>query len=109
MPRSGRAEPKGYRSIAFPLSGASSGGGKAERVQRWMAEELSRIDYEGEVRIVRYKRGVGTLGGPGTASGVRVILGRPEFAPPRPWAGGRSISTWGAPADARATGSSGGC
>ncbi|HKB00913.1 MAG TPA: macro domain-containing protein [Gemmataceae bacterium] len=49
------AKVKGYRSIAFPLIGAGSGGGKADRVQDWMEQELSRIDYDGEVRIVRYK------------------------------------------------------
>jgi O-acetyl-ADP-ribose deacetylase (regulator of RNase III) len=48
------AKQKGYKSIAFPLIGAGSGGGKAERVQRWMEQELSGIDYSGEVRIVRY-------------------------------------------------------
>ncbi len=44
-----------FRSIAFPLIGAGSGGGKAERVLRWMQNELSHIDYEGDVRIVRYR------------------------------------------------------
>jgi len=46
---------KGYRSIAFPLIGAGSGGGKAERVQEWMEQELVGIAYDGEVRIVRYR------------------------------------------------------
>jgi O-acetyl-ADP-ribose deacetylase (regulator of RNase III) len=50
------AKRKGYRSIAFPLIGAGSGGGNAERIQRWMQQELSAIDYDGEVRIVRYHR-----------------------------------------------------
>ena len=50
------AKQKGYRSIAFPLIGAGSGGGKAERVLAWMRRELETIDYEGEVRIVRYRR-----------------------------------------------------
>jgi O-acetyl-ADP-ribose deacetylase (regulator of RNase III) len=51
------AKRKGYKSIAFPLVGAGSGGGRAERVQGWMEQELASIDYEGEVRIVRYKPG----------------------------------------------------
>lgn len=46
---------KGYKSIAFPLVGAGSGGGKAERVQSWMEQELAGVEYDGEVRIVRFK------------------------------------------------------
>jgi O-acetyl-ADP-ribose deacetylase len=44
-----------YKSLAFPLIGAGSGGGKAERVQGWIESELSGLEYDGEVRIVRYK------------------------------------------------------
>lgn len=51
------AKQKGCASIAFPLIGAGSGGGTAEQVQRWMEQELSAIEYDGEVRIVRYKSG----------------------------------------------------
>jgi O-acetyl-ADP-ribose deacetylase (regulator of RNase III) len=50
------ARQRGYRSIAFPLIGSGSGGGKAERVQSWMESELTGIEYDGEVRIVRYRR-----------------------------------------------------
>jgi O-acetyl-ADP-ribose deacetylase len=46
---------KGFMSVAFPLIGAGSGGGKADRVEDWMRRELARIEYPGEVRIVRYK------------------------------------------------------
>jgi O-acetyl-ADP-ribose deacetylase len=53
------AKQRGYRSIAFPLIGAGSGGGKAARVLGWIEQELLGIDYDGEVRIVRYKRRVG--------------------------------------------------
>jgi O-acetyl-ADP-ribose deacetylase len=49
------ASNRGYRSIAFPLIGAGSGGGKPERVLKYMQEELSAIDFDGEVRIVCYK------------------------------------------------------
>jgi O-acetyl-ADP-ribose deacetylase (regulator of RNase III) len=49
------AKQRDYRSIAFPLIGAGSGGGKADRVQAWMADELAGIEFDGEVRIVRYK------------------------------------------------------
>ena len=50
------ATQNGYRSIAFPLIGAGSGGGKAVRVLDWMRDELSRLDFDGDVRIVRFKR-----------------------------------------------------
>jgi O-acetyl-ADP-ribose deacetylase (regulator of RNase III) len=49
------AKAKGYRSIAFPLIGAGSGGGKQARVQEWMEQELRAAEYEGEVRIVRFR------------------------------------------------------
>jgi len=49
------AKDKGYRSVAFPLIGAGSGGGKAERVEEWMLDELQSIDFEGAVRVVRFK------------------------------------------------------
>jgi len=44
-----------FRSVAFPLIGAGSGGGKAEKVLGWMVDELSKIEYSGDVRIVKYK------------------------------------------------------
>lgn len=47
------AKMKKYKSIAFPLVGAGSGGNKAARVQEWMVDELSSIAFDGEVRIVR--------------------------------------------------------
>ncbi len=49
------AKRRGYNSIAFPLIGAGSGGGRAERSLAWMQQELAGIEYDGEVRIVRYK------------------------------------------------------
>lgn len=45
---------KGYRSIAFPLIGAGTGGTKAERVMAIMQEALGAVEFDGEVRIVRY-------------------------------------------------------
>ncbi|MEM7404070.1 MAG: macro domain-containing protein [Pseudomonadota bacterium] len=42
----------GFQSIALPLIGAGTGGGKAERVQSWMTEELREIEFDGIVRIV---------------------------------------------------------
>lgn len=49
------AKARGYRSIAFPLIGAGSGGGKEDRVQEWMQDELQKIDFEGLVIVVRYQ------------------------------------------------------
>jgi O-acetyl-ADP-ribose deacetylase len=45
----------GYRSIALPLIGAGSGGGNADRIERWMIDELQAVNFNGKVRIVRYK------------------------------------------------------
>jgi O-acetyl-ADP-ribose deacetylase len=45
----------GYRSVAFPLIGAGSGGGKADRVQARMLDELRSVDFDGVVVLVRYK------------------------------------------------------
>jgi len=50
------AKMKKYRSVAFPLVGAGSGGGKCATVAAWMLDELSRIEFEREVRLVRYKK-----------------------------------------------------
>jgi O-acetyl-ADP-ribose deacetylase (regulator of RNase III) len=49
------AKQRGYRSIAFPLIGAGSGGGMADRVQEWMRDELQSIEFDGVVVVVRYK------------------------------------------------------
>ena len=48
---------KGYRSIAFPLIGAGSGGGSPAKVLESMRGELRSIEFDGEVRIVRYRPG----------------------------------------------------
>ncbi|MFO0950502.1 MAG: macro domain-containing protein [Isosphaeraceae bacterium] len=52
----GLACERGYRSVAFPLIGAGSGGGKSGRIQEWMLDELRRIEFDGEVVVVRYRR-----------------------------------------------------
>ena len=49
------ARATGYRSIAFPLIGAGSGGRSPAKVLESMCDELRSIDYDGEVRIVRYR------------------------------------------------------
>jgi O-acetyl-ADP-ribose deacetylase (regulator of RNase III) len=51
------ARERGYCSIAFPLIGAGSGGGNPERVLEIMRDELRHLEYDGEVRIVRYRPG----------------------------------------------------
>jgi O-acetyl-ADP-ribose deacetylase (regulator of RNase III) len=47
---------KGYRSVAFPLIGAGTGGFSADRVLAIMCDETERHPYDGEVRIVRFKK-----------------------------------------------------
>lgn len=44
----------GFRSVAFPVLGAGSGGFKAERALDLMVGELDKITSPAEVRIVRY-------------------------------------------------------
>lgn len=46
----------GFRSIAFPLIGAGTGGGSPHDVLAIMQNELSSCDFDGRVRIVRFKR-----------------------------------------------------
>ncbi len=45
---------KGYESVAFPLIGAGTGGGKAERVLEWMRGELATVQYDGMVIVVKH-------------------------------------------------------
>jgi O-acetyl-ADP-ribose deacetylase (regulator of RNase III) len=50
------ARDRGYRSIALPLIGAGSGGGKPSMVQSIIEDELTICQFEGEVRVVRYSK-----------------------------------------------------
>lgn len=50
------AERSGFRSIAMPLIGAGSGGGKPERVESFIVDELNRVDLSLEILIVRYQK-----------------------------------------------------
>jgi O-acetyl-ADP-ribose deacetylase len=52
------AASRGYRSIAFPLIGAGSGGGNPERVIELMQSELAGVSFDGDVRIVRFRKAV---------------------------------------------------
>jgi O-acetyl-ADP-ribose deacetylase len=45
---------KKYGSIAFPLIGAGSGGGKPAKILDIIQDELATIDFNGDVVIVRY-------------------------------------------------------
>jgi O-acetyl-ADP-ribose deacetylase len=47
---------RGYRSIAFPLIGAGTGGFSPERALDIMQDEAGMVDYDGEVRLVRFRR-----------------------------------------------------
>ena len=46
---------RGYRSIAFPLIGAGTGGFNPEKAQSIVEEELREIEFDGNVRIVRFR------------------------------------------------------
>jgi O-acetyl-ADP-ribose deacetylase (regulator of RNase III) len=48
------ARNRNYKSLALPLIGAGSGGGKSSNVQRMIEDELTKCKFDGEVRIVRY-------------------------------------------------------
>ena len=52
----GLAAEKGYRSIAFPLIGAGSGGFNQERAQSIMLAELQKLEWSLEVTVVVYRR-----------------------------------------------------
>lgn len=46
----------GFRSIAIPLIGSGSGGGKPDRVQLTILDELDRNQFDGDVVVVRFGR-----------------------------------------------------
>lgn len=50
------ARERGYRSIAFPIIGTGTGSFSPERALDIMQDELRKTDYEGEVRLVQYRR-----------------------------------------------------
>ena len=50
------ASKREFQSIAMPLIGAGSGGGKADKVLKLIQDELTKLAYEGEVVIVRYRK-----------------------------------------------------
>lgn len=48
------AQHRRYQSLAIPLIGAGSGGGKPTEIQSTIEDELTHCHFDGEVRIVRY-------------------------------------------------------
>jgi O-acetyl-ADP-ribose deacetylase (regulator of RNase III) len=50
------ARERGFVSVAFPLIGAGTGGGKPAEVEAFMIEEIAASEYAGEVILVRYAR-----------------------------------------------------
>ena len=52
----GIAREKDYRSFAFPLIGAGTGGFQPEQALAIMWHEAGKSEYDREVRIVRFER-----------------------------------------------------
>lgn len=50
------ASEKGFKSIAFPLIGAGSGGFNQERAKAVMLDELGRLDVPMKVKVVVFKK-----------------------------------------------------
>jgi O-acetyl-ADP-ribose deacetylase len=46
----------GFRSVAFPLIGAGTGGGRCEQVQAMIEEEIRKSGFSGDVLLVRHKK-----------------------------------------------------
>jgi len=46
-----------FRTIALPLIGAGTGGFQPDETQRLIVDTLASLQFEGDVRIVRYQRG----------------------------------------------------
>ena len=44
-----------FRSIAFPLIGAGTGGGSEDKVLAMMVSELEQCDFDGSVKVVRFR------------------------------------------------------
>tara|TARA_R110002072_G_scaffold46591_10_gene129200 strand:- start:235885 stop:236349 length:465 start_codon:yes stop_codon:yes gene_type:complete len=51
-----RAREHQFASVAMPLIGAGTGGGRQELAYTWMRDELANVAFDGEVRIVRFPR-----------------------------------------------------
>ena len=51
-----KARQNNFKSIAFPLIGAGTGGKSKNLVLNWMKDEMNRVEYEGDVLIVRLSK-----------------------------------------------------
>lgn len=51
------AQERGWRSLAFPILGAGSGGFDAEKAEAIMLDELRKSDADLQVVVVRFRRG----------------------------------------------------
>lgn len=47
------------RSLAMPLIGAGSGGRRDALVMAWIHDTLDHLTFDGEVRVVQYRKGIG--------------------------------------------------
>ncbi len=52
----GLAKENGFRSMALPLIGAGTGGGKAEHVLNLMRDVIVGADFDGEVVLVKFHK-----------------------------------------------------
>ena len=50
------AKEHGFRSLAFPLIGAGTGGGQPEQVLAMMQDEIAKLEFDGEVRTVLFEK-----------------------------------------------------
>jgi O-acetyl-ADP-ribose deacetylase (regulator of RNase III) len=50
------AHEKGFQSIAFPLIGAGSGGFNQDRARAIMEDELGKMEYPIEVRVIVFAK-----------------------------------------------------
>lgn len=51
-----KAAELGFASVAMPLIGAGTGGIRPAAVEAWMSQAVAVSEFQGEVRIVRYRR-----------------------------------------------------
>jgi O-acetyl-ADP-ribose deacetylase len=49
------ARARDFKSLAFPLIGAGTGGGSPDNIQNIMKDEAQKCDFDGEILIVLYK------------------------------------------------------
>ena len=49
------ASEQNFKSMALPLIGAGTGGGSADDILLMMQDELSKCDFDGLIRIVRFR------------------------------------------------------